>query len=527
MINSLWLIVKKWIRENPKEAIFLGLILLVGAVLRLYKIDQYMTFLGDEGRDAIVVRRLLVDFDPILIGPRTSIGDMYLGPLYYYMMAPALALSFLSPVGPAVMVALLGVATIFFVWYVAREWFPGVIPGQVSIAGLIAASLYAISPTVIILSRNSWNPNIMPFFALLVIYGLFRIWKHGQFKWLVVIGVSFAFILQSHYLGLLLAPTIGLFWLLAILKVWGNKNIRLNAIRYTLIASVIFAFLMSPLVIFDARHGWRNFTAMKKFFTQRQTTVSARPWTAIPKLPQVTSLATTRLLTGKNEEAGRWTNLVLVIGVIGIIVTLLRYALVKRKLPDSLKAYLMLLVWLGFSFIGLGVYKQHIYDHYYGFFFTAPFLLIGGLSQNIIQSAKNTGKILVFVAFVFLVIINLAENPLKYPPNRQLQRTKEVSAKIEEEAKGDKFNLAVLAERNYEDAYQYFLEKTGAPVVDIDAQRVDETITEQLFVVCELAKDTCDPTRDPKAQIANFGWSKIEEEWEIAGVVLYKLIHTK
>ena len=110
---------------------------------------------------------------------------------------------------------------------------------------------------------------------------------------------------------------------------------------------------MSPLVIFDARHGWRNFTAMKKFFTQRQTTVSARPWTAIPKLPQVTSLATTRLLTGKNEEAGRWTNLVLVIGVIGIIVTLLRYALVKRKLPDSLKAYLMLLVWLGFSFIGL------------------------------------------------------------------------------------------------------------------------------------------------------------------------------
>lgn len=298
-------------------------------------------------------------------------------------------------------------------------------------------------------------------------------------------------------------------------------------LQYTLLASVIFAALMSPLVIFDARHDWRNFFAMKKFFTQRQATVSARPWTAIPKLPQITSLATTTLLTGKNEKAGMWTNLVLAIGVVGVVATLLRYSLVKRKLSQSLRAYLVLLVWLGFSFIGLGVYKQHIYDHYYGFFFSAPFLLIGGFAQEVVNKAKGLGKVFVFAAFVLLLIPNLAENPLKYPPNRQLQRTKEISAKIEEEAGGDKFNLAVLAERNYEDAYQYFLEKNGALVVDIDAQRVEETITGQLFVVCELAKDTCDPTRDPKAQIANFGWSKIDNEWEIEGVVLYKLIHTK
>ena len=227
----------------------------------------------------------------------------------------------------------------------------------------------------------------------------------------------------------------------------------------------------------------------------------------------------------------KWTEiilgLVLIIGVIGIVVTLLHSALVKRKLSDSLKAYLIISVWLGFAFIGLGVYKQHIYDHYYGFFFPAPFLLVGGLAQEIVNRARTLGVIVVLMAFILLLISNLAENPLKYAPNRQMQRTKEVSAKIEEEARGGRFNLAVLAERNYEDAYQYFLEKNGAPVVDIDAQRVEETITEQLFVVCELAKEKCDPTRDPKAQVANFGWSKIKDEWEIAGVVLYKLVHTQ
>src|SRR3972149_12190225 len=110
-MEKTFLKIKDWIKENRKEAIILGLILILGALLRLYRIGDYMTFLGDEGRDAIIVRRLLVYGDPILIGPGTSIGNMYLGPLYYYMMAPALLLSRFSPVGPAVQIALLGVAT--------------------------------------------------------------------------------------------------------------------------------------------------------------------------------------------------------------------------------------------------------------------------------------------------------------------------------------------------------------------------------------------------------------------------------
>ena len=147
MINK----ISNWIRSNRKEFWILMAILLIGAFFRLYKIADYMTFLGDEGRDAIIVRRLLVDFDPILIGPRTSIGDMYLGPLYYYMMAPALLLANFSPVGPAIMIALLGVVTIFFVWYVVREWFSSSLQGRSLQAGaLIAAFLYAISPVVII-----------------------------------------------------------------------------------------------------------------------------------------------------------------------------------------------------------------------------------------------------------------------------------------------------------------------------------------------------------------------------------------
>ncbi len=84
-----------------KYTLLIILILLVSAFLRLYQIDQYMTFLGDEGRDALIVKDLVVNFNLPFIGPPTSVGNIYLGPLYYYMMAVAMFIGGLSPVSAA------------------------------------------------------------------------------------------------------------------------------------------------------------------------------------------------------------------------------------------------------------------------------------------------------------------------------------------------------------------------------------------------------------------------------------------
>ena len=198
-----------------------------------------------------------------------------------------------------------------------------------------------------------------------------------------------------------------------------------------------------------------------------------------------------------------------------------------RRLGQKEKAaYILLGSWLGFAILGLGLYKQEIYDHYYGFFFAAPFLLLAGLSQEIVKTKNKGAVILLAGGLLFLSWANIKNNPLRYSTNRQLQRGMIVAEKIREESKGERFNLAVIAERNYEDGYQYFLEKEKAPVVDIDAQK-PETITDQLFVVCKIPRDKCDPTHNPKTEVANFGWTKIEKEWEISGVFLYQLIHSK
>ena len=132
---------------------------------------------------------------------------------------------------------------------------------------------------------------------------------------------------------------------------------------------------------------------------------------------------------------------------------------------------------------------------------------------------------IILVAGIFLTYFNLKSSPLIYPPNRQMQRAEAVARKIREIAGESKFNLAVVAERNYEDGYQYFLEKWGLNISDIDPLNFEATIADQLFVVCEKIPSQCDPTHNPKAEVANFGWSKIDDQWQVMGITVYRLVH--
>jgi hypothetical protein len=52
-------------------------------------------------------------------------------------------------------------------------------------------------------------------------------------------------------------------------------------------------------------------------------------------------------------------------------------------------------------------------------------------------------------------------------------------------------------------------------------------MTEQLYVVCEPWQIECKPINNPLWEIAAFGWSKIDKEWQIGDRTIFRLIHTK
>ena len=496
---------KNFLIKN-RYLIFLLFIVVLAVFLRFWRLSEYMTFLGDEGRDALALKRMIVDHKFRLIGPVTSIGNMYLGPIYYYLALPAMAVSRLSPVGPAAFVAFLGVVTVGLVFWWGKEWV-----GEKG--ALMAAFLYALSPIVIIYSRSSWNPNVMPFFALVTMFGLWRVWQKRQFWWLPIIGVTLSFALQSHYLGLLLIPTVGIFWILAFKESLKQKTLKKFLLMSFLCCLLFVVLTIVPLVWFDLRHNFINFNAFKIFFTDRQATVNFKIYKAIPNLFSLTTQIFTRLVAGKDEFWGKWFALIFIIPTV--------FTLLLRRNRMEKAGLILIFTWFLVGLLGLGNYKQHIYDHYFGFFFPVPFLLTGWVWAKI-WDGRLIGKIVAVILLCFLVFLAIKESPLRYPPNRQLEKTKLIAQFVLDKTNGKPFNLALIAERNYDEAYAFFMEVWGKPPLRIDPQKAKETIAEQLLVICEQLP--CQPVGHPKAEIAMFGWTKIAEKWQIEGVEVYKLI---
>lgn len=466
------------------EAISILIIVLFAGFLRFYKIGDYMTFLGDEGRDAAVVRDMILGRKFTLLGPGTSIGNMYLGPFYYYLMIPALVLAGFSPVGPSVMVGLFGIATVFLMWWIGRQWFD-------RISALKISALYAVSPVVINYSRSSWNPNIMPFFALLCIYAIWKVWRFGYWRWFIISTVSFAFVINSHYLGLLLAPVMALFTVFA--------PRPKGFVKYLTFGIGLFGILMSPLLFFDLRHNWTNAKNIQVFFTNRQTTINLKAYKAIPQIWPIWQNINSSLITARDP------NFTLAFSIFLPIALLL--VLYKTRSKDLL----FTLVWIGVGLIGLGLYKQHIYDHYFGFLFPAPFLLLGFVLEKI--------KPVSYLIILALVVLNLANTPLRYPPNYQLKHTQQVSDLIITESLDQPFNLALIAKQNYDASYRYILDLKSAQFYTIH-----QKLSDQLFVVCE--DPVCQPIGHPLWEIAAFGWAKIDKQWDLSwGTKVFRLIH--
>ena len=464
---------KKFLSKNW----LLILILLIAAFCRLYRISGYMEFLGDQGRDVVIVRDFLKNGNLFFIGPQTSIGNMYLGPFYYYLIAPALLLANFNPVGPAVFVALLGVATAYLIYFVTKKWFN-------RRAALIAAFLYAISPIAIKYSNFSWNPNIMPLFALLFIY----LMTEKRYLWA---SLAFAMCLNSHYLALLLLPVAFIIWL---------KNSPRKYIKETILAIVIFFLSLIPQFLFDLRHQGQNIKALATFFTQRETTVNLKAYKSLPVIPSLFNQINTDLLAGKNINFGIALSIILFIGII--------YLLLKHRNQNFLYCVLWYLVGL----VGLGLYKQHIYSHYFGFLFPVVFMLMAYLLSKL-------PKLLTILLLISLTIFSLIQNPLRWPPNSQLKTTTQIIDLILTNSNNQDFNFALLAKQNYDPPYRYVLSEKNAPV-----KLLKDQITEQLFVVCEPFQIDCQPINNPEWSVAAFGWAKIDEEWEINGIKVYKLI---
>jgi len=502
--------------------VLLGLILVLAAFMRLYRISNYMTFLGDEGRDALVAMGILQGHFTLL-GPRASAGNFFTGPIYYYMMAPFLWLFHLDPVGPAVMVALFGIATVWLIYHVGKEFFDAK-------TGLIAAALYAVSPLVITYSHSSWNPDTVPFFSLLTLYLLYKaVTTVRSWKYYLLVGFLLGICIQLHYISLFLAVIVVVSLLL---MHWflNNKLLVVPLIKYYLEIFAGFIIGFSPFLAFEIRHGFPNTKTIIQFIASG----SSQQYSTYNAFYQPITDVFFRLF-GRLVFVYPASNIsqhypLVQLQLYGLLILIFAIASIAVLFRNKNKFVVILLsIWLVFGVFLFGFYKKPIYDYYLVFMFPLPFLLIANLIGRALElKVKNFvyGAVIGGLLFVFIFGVNLYFQPFQYPANSQKNQTEIISKFIISKTNNQPFNFALISSGDSDYAYRYYLTILGHEPVVIDPPTADpqrKSVTDQLLIVCDNLD--CKPLGNPLWEVSGFGRAAVLGSWNISVVKVFKLVH--
>lgn len=478
-----------------------------------------MNFLGDEGRDVMVANEILHgEFK--LLGPRSSAGDFYMGPFYYYLIMPFLFLTNFDPVGPAIMVALFGVATVLLIYKVGKD----LIDRE---TGLFAAGLYSVATTVLSYSHSSWNPNVLPFFSLLMMYLVYIFVKEKKsWKYYFTIGILLGLCLQLHYLSLLLGAIIFIY----IFLMTEHKKLKIIEIikKYlSIIAGMLLS--LSPLILFEFLHDFLNTKGIIAFLFGNTVNYSTNN-----NYFQIVGIVFFRIFARILDNFPAPSdplkitnpNVIFIWGLFAVILAIAScWVLFKHR---SKNVYLLFGCWLFVSIFLLGFYKKEIFDYLFTFIFPLPFLFTGSLLSYIYhKSKKNYIYALVSILlFIVIAVLNLINNQFRLEPNNQKNQAKLISQFVISKTNNMPYNFALLSKGNSDQAYRYYLEILGhSPVVleNLENDPKRTSATSQLLIVCEDIN--CNPIGNPIHEVAAFGRAEIAGVWNVSVVKVYRMVH--
>lgn len=496
--------------------VVLILVLILSLFLRFFRLRDYMMFLGDQGRDVLVVERMLIDGKFTLLGPVASVGGFYLGPLYYYLITPVLWIFNFDPVGPAFFVAAItSFVPLLLFFYLKRKF---------SIAtAILACFLYAISPTLVKSGRFSWNPNLVPLFSLLFYMSLEKYLATRKMRYALLTGFLLGCLFQLHYLTFIFVPVALLMLIvtnrdsMVIDTVSRRAEKELHGLTYyvkelffsfsSMLLGIIIGWL--PFIIYEFRHSFQNFAGLAEFIARSgDANVGFDPTRYFKTIYSNFSDIFLHLFNFPNYI------------VFIIFISFILY-FVKRKKSALVKFVILSLLVLSF-------YKGKMGEHYFNILYIFFLIIFADIFSFLFQK-----KYFIFGILGALLLLRFAvpAYPFWEQPNRQLDQTIEISKYILAKYVDKKpFNFALVTSTNSDYAYRYFFDLGGNLPKEILNDVIDpkrESVTDKLIVLCEPLAPCVDPRGHPLWEIAAFGRAEIVHKEEHGVYTIYEMKHAE
>lgn len=191
-----------------KYTIILVAIFLFHLFFRFYNLGQWATYGWDQVDNAWAAARILIAHKYPLIGMVAKQNSgMYIGPLYYYLVAVFYFFTRLNPIASPLLAGFSAIVSFWVIAYVSKKLFsPGV--------SLWSCFIYTFSDFIIRSERIQWPVNFIAPASLLILYFLYKVIS-GEPKYLIHVaifaGLSFHFHFTAVFYPILIVLSLPFF----------------------------------------------------------------------------------------------------------------------------------------------------------------------------------------------------------------------------------------------------------------------------------------------------------------------------
>lgn len=361
------------------------LILLIGLILRVYKLEIFYPWGHDQDLFAWIAKDILVNHHLRLIGQETSVGGIFIGPIFYYLIAASFALFNMNPLSANIVTTVVSLFTIFSIYFCFSKFFNKRV-------GLAGAFIYAVSPGVVFLDR--WvvptQPTIL--WSVWYLYVLFSVLK-GNFQILIPLSLLVGLIWHIHiaFIPLLILLPLAVFL----------SRKQLGKVKYsfrTLIASfIILITLLAPFVLFETRHGFQQTKSLLNATQQEHRSIVGL--SRVEKVFDASGKSLSGVFILNNPALNLSTS---VASTIPVILFLLILFLSYKKLLDRNKT-IILISWFAIDLVSQFLSKRSISEYYLNNLFIILFL---SLALFLVYLSARRKIILVILMGLYLAAVS-------------------------------------------------------------------------------------------------------------------------
>lgn len=359
--------------------LLLFVVFVLFAYFRFYNLDQRISFDWDQQSYSFDVKRIIVDHDPVLIGPRVMDDrGFFLGPYFTYILVPFF---FFTNTHPIAFLPFIVVVNILFftVSYLAiKKMF------DVKTA-LLFLLFWSINPLLVTYDIVPWNPVFIPIGMILTWYLLWNVYKKQSPMNYLLLGASLGFFIHMHFQFVFML----LFSIIFLLKMYAEKKKSFH-MKHVSLTLLPFAASFLPLLLFDMKHEFLNSKLFISFFTERlgEGTRDLQVWR------EVFGIFLRPILIQPNDILV----FIFYIAVLGILVFLWKKTIAFHKIFY----FSTIFVWIA-TFIVFTIYAHRPSEYY--FMYLYPFIFIA--FANIVTMYKKE-YIGVAIA-ILLLLLNWAD----------------------------------------------------------------------------------------------------------------------